>query len=88
MKSRNKPIWSAVRLCDCCGRKIVLLLNPEWNGVSRNGKFVTCYERYWEGNPWYISATDQKHPARRYARFVQKQDEERRETEDPFFSLD
>jgi len=86
--SRNKVIWTPTRDCDCCGKRIVLLRNPEWKEGSGVKKWITCYARQWEGNPWFVSGLDFRHPQKKYSIHMWKQEQEKRKTEDPFFTLD
>lgn len=52
-------------LCHCgCNRLIVFLRSPFWKLESP--KFVACYLRTWDGNPWYTSGVHYKHKRKVY----------------------
>ncbi len=78
--------WTLTRLCQCCGRPVVLLMwsDPE-TGVTKR---VVCYAKTWDGNPWYVPGHNKRHPVKRFARRMEDQRQEARKGEDPFFHLD
>lgn len=87
-----EPIKSQTWLCECCGKKVVLLRAPDW--TAREEKYVLCYERTWDGNPWYTGRVHHVHPEGRVRKLYPEDyaygfDKRREKKEvDPFFTLD
>lgn len=88
---KERTIWNKVRLCDCCGRKVVHLRLPAWGSKTDMRWTIICYEKPWTGNPYYLPDVDVPHLSRMSARYLKRRDEEweeAKERRDPFFSLD
>lgn len=82
MDLASKP-WTPTRLCNCCGRAIVLLRLPAWGSKDDPRWFVACYAKGWDYNPWYVKGTHHRHPPKRYATRMAQMTE----PTDPFFTL-
>ena len=96
VKSRDSEThrspWTPIRLCECCGKFIVLLRIPENLQRPDRRKWITCYLKGWDGNPFYVGAIGlggnaKPHPTKRYAKMMRDKAVPK-PTVDPFFTLD
>ena len=88
-----KTVWSSVTLCECCGKIVILLKVPKAWGApvgEPQRKWIVCYARDWDGNPWFVQGIHHRHVytgatrARRMAQYIGK----KYPKGDPFFDLD
>lgn len=76
------PTTARARKCECCGKLIVFLRRTDV--PIDTPRYVACYLKTWDGNPWYVPWVHKRHPNKRFAvRMAAK-----RPPTDPFFSLD
>lgn len=77
-----------MRVCECCGKYVVLLRRPEW-GQKGVPQWIACYWKGWDGNPWYVRGNHFVHPLKKYLRRMRElHPREPQQASDPFFSLD
>lgn len=71
--------------CECCGRIMVLLREPDWTPKER--KWAPCFAKGWDGNPWYVTAVHRRHARNKWAIYLERM-RAKIPKEDPFFTLD
>jgi hypothetical protein len=67
--ARHPLAWSSqaviTKLCPCgCNRTIIFLRRGDWRDDHR--RYVRCYARNWDGNPWFTKGVHMEHPHGRY----------------------
>ena len=78
--SRKRNLLTPAKACECCGRIVVYLRQVDrGDGIVR---WVICYAKGWDGNPWYMLRAHKRHPRRGRVFDVQKAIEEQ-----DFFTL-
>ena len=84
--TNNHRLTSArARKCECCGRIVVYLRKP---GLPAGEiRYVVCYAKTWDGNPWYSGQAHAKHPPKRFFEWKEEQ-RVQKAGGDPFFVLD
>lgn len=80
-------IWSKTRMCECCGRLVVLLRLPGWGSPDDHKWYIACYVKTWDGELYYDARRHSAHPRGKYARAAGSDFEEEPQETDPFFSL-
>jgi hypothetical protein len=89
--NKSTQIWTPSQMCPCCGRIIMLLRHKTWTETNR--RWVACYPKGWDGNPWFVPGgingmNAKTHPRKYWAKWMYEKSHEEKEPEDPFFSLD
>lgn len=91
---RDITLWSPVKLCLCCGKFVVLLRRPDYDGKAQPKKWIACMFKGWDGSPYYAKGRNWRtggnavpHERRQFAiRMAALRPKE--EPVDPFFSLE
>lgn len=93
MSRKKNParIWTQTIMCECCGKFIVLLRHRTW--TEKEKRWVVCYARGWDGNPWFVEGgrfarNAVMHPRGRWSEWMLQKPPSEDLLEDPFFSLD
>jgi hypothetical protein len=90
-KSRKSvTTWTPCKLCQCCGRKVVLLRLPGWGSKTDPRWYRVCYEKNWDGNPWFVPKVHSPHPRKWLAEHFRLKlaAEPQDEPQDDFFNLE
>ena len=88
-QNKQKAIWTPCRQCACgCGKLVVLLRGPGFHDPEKGRKWVLCYLKGWDGNPFYVHALP--HRRKKFKAYMDtvRAEEVKGRDPDPFFHLE